>query len=837
MKKIKYGIKGMSCSACVAHVERAARSVFDGEITVSLMTNSMILLIEDGEDENALRGRLTKALRASGYDLLAESSASGRGDAEHRRTRRILIASLALCAILMYFTMGHMVGLPLPHLFHRFPIGLVAVQIGLTLPVLWLNRKYFIGGFGAIFAGAPNMDSLVALGSSASVVYSLVMTVLIALGDSARIHDLYFESAAMIVTLVSLGKYLEGRAKKRAGDAVMALSETVPPVATVIRDGVERTVAVEEISVDDEILIRAGEGVPVDGEILAGEGSLDESALTGESLPVDRTVGESVCASSILRDGFLRIRCTRVGEDTSIGRVILLLEEAAGSKANVSRVADRVSAVFVPAVTAISVLTLIVWLIVSHDVSMAFRCAVSVLVISCPCALGLATPTAIMVGTGMGARYGILVKSAHALEELRGVRYVLFDKTGTVTHGRPRVTEHDMEDEALLSLAYSLEKQSSHPIATALCDYAASLEAKAYAVENFASPVGRGLFGVVEGYSVWVGNRAFVEEQGAPLSERAREAVSRYSAQGATTVCVAAKRGETWQFGVLAVSDAVKASAGDAVAGLHALGIECVMLTGDHEAAARRVAEQVGIGTVYASLLPADKERLVREYCARGKCAMVGDGINDAPALARADVGIAIGAGTEVAVDSADVILSGSSPADVLCAIDISRATMRCIKQNLFWALIYNAVAIPVAAGALAGVGILLTPMIGAAAMSVSSISVVLNALRLRAFRPRLQEKDVACADCTNHDIVSKNQQQGEEQMFGLGKKQKEVFSVEGMMCQHCAGRVKDALMTVKGVKSVDIDLDAKTATVTASADFDAETARAAIVAAGYKDN
>lgn len=840
MKKIKYGIKGMNCSACVAHVERAVRGVFDGGVTVSLMTNSMILVIDDAEDETALRARLTKALRAAGYDLVTESAQKTQ-DEDYGKSRRTLITSLILCALLMCVSMGHMViKLPIPEEYQAMAIYLnVLVQIFLCQRVVMHNFKYFINGFRAIFAGAPNMDSLVALGASASVIYSVVMTGLIAAGDVSRIHDLYYDSAAMIVTLVSLGKFLEGRAKKKAGDAVMSLSETVPAEATVLRDGNEMTLSVDEVTVGDEVLVRAGEGVPVDGEIIAGEGSLDESALTGESLPVDRAVGEQVSASSILRDGFLRIRCTRVGSDTSIGRIITLLEEAASSKANISRVADRVSGVFVPVVAGISLITLAVWLLAGGGLSMAFRCAVSVLVISCPCALGLATPTAIMVGTGMGAKYGILIKSAHALEDLRAVKYVVFDKTGTITHGRPRVTDAYWENGRLLSVAAALERQSSHPLAAAVLDYADERGAVALEVTDFASPVGRGLCGVIGGYRAAVGKRAFIEETCAALSSEADKAERGYLEKGATTVCVAYEREGGYTFGVLAIADTVKETAREAVAGLHSLGIECVMLTGDNEAAARSVADEVGIKTVYASLLPDDKERLIREFSERGKCAMVGDGINDAPALARADIGIAIGAGTEVAVDSADVILSGSSLSDVLCAIDISRATMRCIKQNLFWALIYNSIGIPVAAGVLAPWGILLTPMIGSAAMSVSSICVVLNALRLRAFRPReYTAVGDGCAEdrctVTPENENENSQDKGEDEMFGIGNK-KEVISVEGMMCGHCAAHVTKALEAVAGVKKVTIDLEAKTATVTVGKDFDLAAAKDAINAAGYK--
>ncbi len=823
----------MNCSACVAHVERAVRGVFFGEVVVSLMTNSMVLTAEDGTDESVLRATLTKALRAAGYDLVTEGTKREQANEEYRRTKRTLIVSLILCAVLMCFSMGHMaIDLPIPEAYHGLSLYInVAVQMLLTALVLCLNGKYFKNGFLAIFAGAPNMDSLVALGASASVLYSAVMVGFMIAGDMGRIHDLYFESAAMIVTLVSLGKFLEGRAKKKAGDAVMSLSETVPSEAVVLRNGDSVTVSADEVLAGDIVLVRAGEGIPVDGEIIEGAASIDESSLTGESLPVDRTAGEHVSAGSILRDGYLHIRCTRVGEDTSIGRIITLLEDAAGSKANISRVADRVSGVFVPVVSAISLLTLIVWLIAGGGISMAFRCAVSVLVISCPCALGLATPTAIMVGTGMGARYGVLIKSAHALEDLRAAKYVLFDKTGTITHGRPRVTDAYWENSDVLSFACSLESRSSHPLAGAVCDFGSEQNVKIWEVENFSSPVGRGLSGVIAGRRCAVGRRAFVEELCGALSQEAIEAEERFLARGATAVCIGCEHQDGFSFGVLAISDTVKETAAEAVAGLHSLGIECVMLTGDNQAAARYVADQVGIRTVYASLLPDDKERLIREYSARGKCAMVGDGINDAPALARADIGIAIGAGTEVAVDSADIILTGNSLSDVLTAIEISRATMRCIKQNLFWALIYNSIGIPVAAGVLyPTLGIALNPMIGSAAMSFSSVCVVLNALRLRSFRPRIHQVTPLPAN-----QISQNK--GEPQMFGFKKKATQVITIEGMMCMHCAARVKEALTAVPGVSAVEINLEAKTATLTVTDNFDLSAAHAAITTAGYKVN
>ena len=840
MRKIKYGIKGMSCSACVAHVERAVGAVFAGEFTVSLMTASIILTADDSVDEPSLRTSLTKSLRAAGYDLIVESSRDGNRAAEElKKTRRTLVTSLVLSAILMLFSMGHMVGIPLPTILHHHPILLAAAQILFTAPVIVLNRKYFIGGFGAILSGAPNMDSLVALGSSASIGYSLYVTILVAFGDpslaASRIHDLYFESAAMIVTLVSLGKYLESRAKKRAGDALMSLSDTIPAEATVLRDGAEVVLPISEIAVGDVVTVRAGEAIPVDGEILSGQGSVDESALTGESIPVDRGVGDGVHTATILRDGYLQIRCTRVGEDTAIGRIITLLEDAAASKAKISRVADRVSGIFVPVVTAIAVLTLAVWLIATGDLSAAFRCAVSVLVISCPCALGLATPTAITVGTGMGARRGILIKSAHALEDLRAVRYVLFDKTGTITHGRPRVTDVFWENEGLLPLLCSLEKQSSHPLAAAVCDYGEAQNAPLFAVENFDAPVGMGLSGVVNGCRVAAGKRDYIESLCGALSPEADRREQAFRAVGCTTICIFYEENGAFSFGVVAISDTIKEDAAEAIQSLHALGITPVMLTGDNGAAALHVANAVGIREVHASLLPADKERLVREYAEKGRCAMIGDGINDAPALARAQVGIAIGAGTDVAVDSADVILTGNALSAVPEAVRLSRATMRCIKQNLFWALFYNAICIPVAAGALAPLGILLSPMIAAAAMSFSSVFVVLNALRLSLVRPAAAPAESACP----MEIPSENtQEQGESEMFGFKKKaakEQVVIKVDGMMCGHCAAHVKNALAAVAGVVDTEIDLTAKTATVTVSENFDLSAAHAAITAAGYQ--
>jgi len=731
----------MMCTACAAHVERAARSVCDGEITVSLLTNTIILEVPDTEKEEVLRKKLTKALRAGGYDLIVGDRKALEAK-QRKKSARNLITSLVLCAILMYVSMGSMLGIPQPSILKNAAVYSIA-QLIITLPIVVINRKYFKGGISALFALAPNMDSLIAIGSGASLLYSLYGTVMIIISPEAArhayAHDLYYESAAMILALVTLGKFLEERAKKKAGDAISALSETLPSTATLIENGVERVVETAEVKVGDVVAVRAGEAIPVDGEIIFGSGSIDESALSGESLPVDKAEGSKVNASCILCDGYIKIRCERTGSDTSISRIITMLEEASSSKANISRIADKVSAVFVPAIMSISAITLIIWLIAGQPQT-AFKCAISVLVISCPCALGLATPTAIMVGTGAGASRGILVKNAHALEQMRDVRYLLVDKTGTLTHGKPVVTDVFGLSDEMLEAAFALEKMSSHPLAHAICRYAEERLPKTDEVRDFESKVGHGLSGIYKGELCRCGKPEFIssicdfDTQNIDFYGE-KVSISRVLAElaqkGATAVCVLYKN----QCGVVAITDEIKESSTDAVKALRTRGIECVMLTGDNGASAASVAKKVGIDAFHASLLPEDKVKIIEEYKKRGDglVAMAGDGINDAPALALAHVGIAIGAGTEVAIDSADVILSKSSLLDIVSALDISRATLRTIKQNLFWALIYNSVCIPVAAGALFPLfGITLSPMIGAAAMSFSSVTVVLNSLGIK---------------------------------------------------------------------------------------------------------
>lgn len=744
VKKIKYGVKGMMCTACVAHVERAAKGAVKGEITVSLLTNSIIVELQDGEKEEELKKRLSKALKSAGYALV-DGDRKSVEKAEYKKRKRNLIVSLVLCAVLMYVSMGGMIGLPRPSVLNENMTVFALTQLILTLPIVIINRRYFNGGIKALFAKAPNMDSLIALGSGASLIYSLIGTAMIIFvpqKSHVYAHDLYYESAAMILALVTLGKFLEDRAKKKAGDAVAALSDSIPAVARVIRGGKEVEISTEEVEIGDIVVVRAGEAISADGEITEGEGSIDESALSGESLPVDKKKGDSVSASCILKDGYIKVRCSRTGGDTSISRIITMLEEAAGSKANVSRIADKVSAVFVPVVMGISLLTLIIWLIFGNAV-LAFKCAISVLVISCPCALGLATPTAIMVGTGVGASKGILIKNAHALERMKDVKYVLVDKTGTLTYGKPFVVGTYGVSDKMLAAAYSLEKMSSHPLAAAICGYAEEKGIKELEVSDFRSQVGNGLSGSVANNICICGKPKFIADNGGDLDEMTLEfegltmsvieAVTRLAETGATAVCLLYGR----QCGIIAISDKLKPSSSEAVEGFKKLGIDCVMLTGDSESSARFTAKKAGIKNYHSSLMPQDKAEIIKKYKEKGDglVAMVGDGINDAPALATADVGIAIGAGTEVAIDSADVILSKSSLLDVLTALDISRATLKTIKQNLFWALIYNSIGIPIAAGILYPIfEITLSPMIGAAAMSLSSITVVTNALRLRKY-------------------------------------------------------------------------------------------------------
>lgn len=829
MKK-RYNVGGMSCAACVAHVEHAAAEICGKEnISVSLLTNSLTVTVDDGVDEKRLYERLRKSLKSAGYTLDDGKEKKNGADEEFRRGLRRLIASAVITAALMIVAMGHMVGIPLPHVFHKHGYLFALLQLLLTLPVVIINFKFFKNGFSALLRRAPNMDTLVSLGASASLVYGAFALVMMIYGEATAnaviveeyFHNLYFEGAAMILTLVSLGKTLEGRARANAASAIERLAKMMPATASVLRGGAFCEIPVGEIEVGDIIEIKAGEISAVDGAVIEGEGAMNESAVTGESIPVFKSAGDTVRAICTLQSGYLKIRAEKVGADTSFSKIMALLEDAAASKARISRVADKVSAIFVPVVIGISLLTAALWIALTGDVSRAFNCAVSVLVISCPCALGLATPTAVMVGTARGASLGVLIKSAEALENLGSVEFFLTDKTGTLTEGKPRVTdivEIGGSRRELLSVAYTAEAMSSHPLAAAICaraeeeGFSGCEDIRAVQFENL---VGRGVKAILEiggeEKICLIGNSLLLAENNTEINEENRAARDSLEGSGRSTVWVSLG-GRI--LGIIGVADTPAPDSAEAIAQLKKMGITPVMLTGDNESAARAVGDECGIEELRWGLLPEDKERIVREFSQKGRCVMVGDGINDAPALAAAHIGIAIGAGTEVAIDCADVVLSSSSLCAAVSAISLSRATMRTIKENLFWALVYNAVCIPIAAGILAPVGVLLTPMLASAAMSFSSVCVVLNSIRLRYKKIYIKPKE-------------------DTDMFG--KTQTISFAVEGMMCNNCKAHVEKALLSVKGVKSVEASVENKSVTVVAKTSVSEDSLKSAVTAAGYK--
>ncbi len=856
MKKFRFVVKGMSCAACVAHVEHAAAKVCGKDkIQVSLLTNSLTVMAEDETHEETLFSALQRSLSSAGYGL--EREQRRKADAaqrEWRRGIRRLILSGVFTLLLMYVAMGHMIGLPVPSGVTDNGVIFGLVQLALCLPVIILNFHFYRNGFFALFHGAPNMDSLIAIGSCASLVYGVAAVGLMGwgtyTGNAALVHEyhhnLYFESAAMILTLVSLGKTLEGRAKANAAAAISRLASMMPEMATVERDGETVTLPLSEVAVGDVVLVREGETIPVDGVVLSGNGWADESAISGESIPVEKSEGDEVTAVCTLTGGYLRIRAQKVGADTALSRIIGLIEDAAASKAPIARIADKVSGIFVPIVIGISVVTAAVWWLASKDLSRALNCAISVLVISCPCALGLATPTAVMVGISRGASRGILIKSSEALEHLHSVRFLLTDKTGTLTEGRPAVTDLfsvDGDEATLLYYAAGAEAMSTHPLASAVVRRAEERGLSLPQAEGYASTVGMGIRARVDGADCLVGTPALLEREGVsiPDAKALGEGLSRLEREGKTVVCVAV---DGRLLGWIGIADHLRQDSAQAIQAMKKMGITPVMLTGDNQRTAAAIAKECGIEEVFAHLLPEQKEQKIREYARLGRCAMVGDGINDAPALAAADIGIAIGAGTEVAIDSADVVLSGNSLRDAVTAIDLSRATMRCIKQNLFWALIYNMICIPVAAGVLIpSLGIALTPMIGSAAMSVSSVFVVLNSLRLRSVsiygdgrQERRKQKKEATGfpkECSIKNTNMETNQEEEQDMFGATKVV--TFGVEGMMCNNCKAHVERALAEIKGVKSAVADLETKTVTVKVKAAVEESTLKDAVTKAGYK--
>ena len=853
MIKKKFNIIGMTCAACSAHVEKALRKTAGvSEAEVSLMTNSAVVTYDETVLDDAA---VIQAVKKSGYGASLpenrEKNAAGpkhpHANEELRDMKKRLIASAIFAAPLFYLCMGHMFGWPLPGIFlgDRNIFTLALTQFLLLVPILFLNSKYFRVGFTTLFRGSPNMDSLIAIGSASATVYGIIslyqLGYALADGDFHRAHEtamsLYFESAGMILTLISLGKFLETRTKARTSDAISSLIALRPQIAIVVRGEEEVEIPTTELEKGDLIAIRSGQTIPVDGIIENGSGSVDESALTGESLPVSKEIGSKVTGASICKTGYFRFRATEVGEDTTLSQIIRLMEDAASSKAPIARMADKISGVFVPVVIGIALLTGIIWLLVGETVSFALNMAISVLVISCPCALGLATPTAIMVGTGTSARNGILIKSAEALETAHKIDTVVLDKTGTITEGEPRVTDliafSRFSADQMLSFAASLEKQSEHPLADAILRCAKERHVPVNAVEDYEVIPGMGIHGTVNGLEILAGNARLLQERGISFDSHS-ELAQELSAAGKTPLYIGVGGELT---GIIAVADLIRPTSRTAIQELKEMGVQVVMLTGDNKTTAEAIRQQLSIDTAIAEVLPQDKEAHVAELQKHGRqVAMVGDGINDAPALARADVGVAIGAGTDIAIESADVVLVRSDLEDVPAMIRLSRAVMRNIRQNLFWALFYNSIGIPLAAGVLyTALNLKLNPVFAAAAMSLSSVCVVTNALRLRFFHPRresLSDSTGSQAEAALNisETVSAPIEINEKGEIAMNK----TIKIEGMMCSHCSGRVEKALNALDGVTAV-VDLEAGTAAVTLTKEVSDDTLTAAIVNAGYE--
>ena len=834
-------VTGMTCAACAAHVEKAAGAV-DGvnSAAVNLMLGTLVCSYDR---DKASPQAIIAAVEAAGYGAAPADDAKRdirrEQDAAAKAMGRRLLWSAVCLVPLFYLSMGHMLGLPVPAFMHRQPLLAAAVQLALCLPILLLNRAYFTVGFSRLFKGSPNMDSLVALGAAAGLTYSLIEMGLLCAGQLTGMPDLYFESAGMILTLVTVGKYLEERSKGKTTGAITALLALAPETAVVRRNGTEVTVAADQIRAGETVLIRQGGRIPVDGTVTKGSGAVDESALTGESMPVEKTPGSSAVSATVLTSGYLELTADRVGADTTLSQIVQLMEQAASSKAPISRLADKISAVFVPVVISIAVLAAVLWATVGGmGIRFCLSIGIAVLVISCPCALGLATPVAITVATGKAAERGILIKSAASLELLGQVDTVVLDKTGTVTAGTPQVTDvlcvPGVTEEELLCAAASLEKPSGHPLADAIVQEAARRSIPLCAVSDFNAVPGGGVQAVLDGKTLYAGNDRYMTLIGAGTAAL-RAAAEALAAAGKTPLYFAE---EQQLLGVVAVADVVKPDSAAAIAALRRSGREVVLLTGDDRRTAEAIARQVGVERVIAQVLPQDKARCVKELQKDGRLvAMVGDGVNDAPALVTADVGLAIGAGTDVAIESADVVLMHNSLMDIVDAAALSRATLRNIRQNLFWAFFYNAIGIPVAAGVLyPALQLTLDPMLAAAAMSLSSVCVVSNALRLRGWKAAPTDSHVSLdksAHLTDNDTVHTDHtntaasaaQQEEPTM-------QKTLTIEGMMCAHCAAHVEKALNALPGVTAV-VDLAAKTAVVTGDAGD--EALKKAVADAGYQ--
>ena len=851
----QYNVTGMSCAACSARVEKAVKKVPGvTSCSVSLLTNSM------GVEGTASPAAILSAVQEAGYGASPKNASASKtsdasadldalADHETPKLKRRLIASLGFLLVLMYFSMGHMMwGWPLPRWFDGNHIAMGLVQLLLAGIVMVINQKFFINGFKGLLHGAPNMDTLVALGSMASFVWStyalFAMTRAQVDGnDELVMHymmEFYFESAAMILTLITVGKMLEARSKGKTTDALKSLMKLAPKTATLVRDGAEVTVAIADVQKGDVFVVRPGENIPVDGVVLEGTSAVNESALTGESIPVDKAVGDKISAATTNQSGFLRCEATRVGEDTTLAQIIKMVSDAAATKAPIAKIADTVSGFFVPAVISIAVVTTIVWLLLGHELGYALARGISVLVISCPCALGLATPVAIMVGNGLGAKNGILFKTAASLEAAGRTQIVALDKTGTITEGAPRVTDllpaEGITETELLTLAAALESRSEHPLAKAVL---ADAEAKAITppeVTDFAALPGNGLAAKLDGMDIYAGNAAFIQTKltlPAALAQQAEKLAS----EGKTPLFFG---GAGRLLGVIAVADTIKEDSPEAIRQLQNMGIRVVMLTGDNQRTADAIGRQAGVDEVIAGVLPDGKEAVIRQLQASGKVAMVGDGINDAPALTRADTGIAIGAGTDVAIDAADVVLMNSKLSDVPAAIRLSRATLRNIHENLFWAFIYNIIGIPLAAGLFIPFGLTLNPMFGAAAMSLSSFCVVSNALRLNLFdlhSTRHDHKTASPAAAPVQSAAENNKKSDAEapEVKTEDNPMKKTLKVEGMMCSHCEARVKKALEALPEVDEAVVSHEAGTAIVTLNAEVADDVLKNAVEAQDYK--
>ena len=845
MAKEKYNITGMSCAACSAKVERVVGKLEGVEnVSVNLLTNSMK---EEYKEDKLSSNDIIKNIADAGYGAsLATDSKQKKEEKSVKKTNDDAIASMkfrlkvsiVFLVILMYFSMGSMIGLPLPKFLsgEGNPVGFALTQLLLVLPVMYVNRKYYISGFKSLFHLSPNMDTLIAVGSGAAFTYGVIAIYVMGYAlNNSDMHtvteyrmNLYFESVSMILTLITLGKFFETGSKARTTDAISKLIDLSPKRANVLRDGVEENILTEDVVVGDIVIVRPGESIPVDGMIIEGSTSVDESAITGESIPVQKEKGDKLIAATINKNGSVRIKATEVGEDTAISRIIALVEEASSSKAPIAKMADRVAGVFVPVVMGIALVTFIVWLALGYDFSFALNCAIAVLVISCPCSLGLATPVAIMVGTGKGAENGILIKSADALETTHSIDTVVLDKTGTVTEGKPVVTDilaFDIDENEFLKLAAGVESASEHPLAEAIVEKAKEKSLEIVSPTEFQAISGRGIVASVNGSKIIAGNEQAVKDQYGN-SENFTEVFKKgneLAAEGKTPMYFM-KDGKL--LGIIAVADTIKKDSKEAIQALKNRNIDVVLLTGDHKNTAMAIAKEAGIKKVIAEVLPTDKEEHIRELIKAGhKVAMVGDGINDSPALARADVGIAIGAGTDIAIESADIVLMHSSLKDVATAIDLSKAVIRNIKQNLFWAFFYNSIGIPLAAGVFyLSMGWKLSPMFGAAAMGMSSVCVVSNALRLRGFKP----KEIKKNNIENDEIELIENKRKED------KNMTTVINVNGLS-EHCKATVEKVTRGVEGVSNSEVNLEAKNVTIEHSADTDLEKVKKAITDAGYE--